>query len=452
MLKTARASRREILGWAMFDFANQAYTLLIITVIFGDLFTRVIVGDAGNDYRLGNLLWSLSLATSYLLVVIAAPTFGAVMDGTGRKKQFLFVSYLLTVVSTAALWFVAPGYVGLGVLLIIVSNYAYSMGESFIAAFLPELARPEEMGRVSGFGWALGYIGGMVATAFTLVMLGEVSESNFDRIRWVGPFAAVFFLLCAIPTFLWMRERAPVRPLPLGTNWLRLGMERLRASWNGVRHFPDMTRFLVSLFFSMAGIYIIISYAFIYGSQVIGWDESTRVLMFVAVQISAAVGALAFGLIQDGLGAKRTYLTTLGIWIAAILLIRWTEALTGGLNRLLGTDWEAQFVFVAVGVVAGVALGSCQSAGRTVVGLFSPRGRAAELFGFWGVSLRLAGAFGLLAVGLLQYLVGLENAMLFCAALFAVAGVVALGVGESRGRRRARAADRLEERREGAIR
>lgn len=114
-----RASRKEIFGWAMFDFANQAYTLLIITVVFGELFTTVIVGDRGDGYRLANLLWSLALATSYLLVVISGPMCGAVMDYQANKKRFLFVSYLATVIATAMLYFVAPGYVMLGLLLIV---------------------------------------------------------------------------------------------------------------------------------------------------------------------------------------------------------------------------------------------------------------------------------------------------------------------------------------------
>ncbi|BBI64070.1 hypothetical protein HSBAA_53760 [Vreelandella sulfidaeris] len=135
------ASRREIFGWAMFDFANQAYTLLIITVVFGELFTTVIVGDRGDNFRLANFLWSLGLALSYLMVVITAPLCGAVMDYRAEKKRFLLFSYLATVVTTAMLFFVQPGYVIMGLLLIVLSNYAYSMGESFIAAFCLSLDR-----------------------------------------------------------------------------------------------------------------------------------------------------------------------------------------------------------------------------------------------------------------------------------------------------------------------
>ncbi len=141
-------------------FRQPGYTLLIITVVFGELFTTVIVGDRGDDYRLANFLWSLALAISYLMVVITGPLCGAVMDYRADKKRFLFASYLATIGATAMLYFVAPGYVVLGLVLIVVSNYAYSMGESFIAAFLPDLGPPEALGRISGFGWALGYVAG----------------------------------------------------------------------------------------------------------------------------------------------------------------------------------------------------------------------------------------------------------------------------------------------------
>jgi MFS transporter, UMF1 family len=139
MVSRKRAPAREIFGWAMFDFANQAYTLLIITVVFGDLFTRVIVGD-GPDYRLGNLLWSVALASSYLMVVIVNPVCGAVMDHSRLRKRFLLISYLATVVTTSLLWLVEPGWIVLAMALVILSNFFYAIGEAFIASF-PARAR-----------------------------------------------------------------------------------------------------------------------------------------------------------------------------------------------------------------------------------------------------------------------------------------------------------------------
>ncbi|TCT19562.1 MFS transporter [Thiobaca trueperi] len=440
MTARVRAPRREIFGWAMFDFANQSYTLLIITVVFGDLFTRVIVGDA-PDYRLGNLLWSLALASGYLLAVICSPVAGAIMDYTASKKRFLFASYLLTVLATAALYFVAPGYAWLGVLLLILSNFAYSIGESFIAGFLPGLGPPEDLGKISGFGWSLGYLGGMASAVFVLLVLGDVSAENFERIRWVGPWAAVFFLIAAIPTFLWVRERGRARPLPAGQGYLRLGLVRVGQTVRHLRAHRDLAVLLFSVFFSMSGISIIITYAFIYGAQVIQWDESTRTLMFVLVQITAAIGAFGFGFVQDRIGARRTYSLTLLMWILAILLIYLTPLLSELAQDRLGLNWAAQDIFLVVGCVAGLSLGACQSTTRTLVGLFAPLSRAAELFGFWGLSMKLAGVFGLLVIGLLQALFGLHAAILFCILLFAAALLIARGINEERGRAVAAAHD-----------
>ncbi|MEX2455964.1 MAG: MFS transporter [Balneolaceae bacterium] len=428
-----RASKKEIFGWAMFDFANQAYTLLIITVIFPVLFTTVIVGDVADDYRLGNLLWSVALAISYFLVVLSGPVLGAIMDYSALKKKFLFYSYVLTIFSTILLYFVEPGMVVLGVILIIVSNFAYATGESFIAAFLPSLGPPKDLGKISGFGWALGYVGGLVAAGFVIVYLGDATAENFDRIRWVGPFAAFFFLVTAIPTFIWLKEPTKRRELPDGETFASMGFTRLGRTIKDVRKFWDLTIFLVSVFFAMAGIYIVISFAFIYGDQVVMWDEDVRIYMFVIVQITAAAGAFSFGYLQDKIGAKLTYNITLGLWFFAVLGIWAVTDLTTWVNGQFGTDLEAQYMFLYIGVLAGLSLGSSQSASRALVGLFSPEEKSAEFFGFWGLSNKLAGVFGIIGLGLLQAQFGLQKSVLFCAALFLVAIVVCLFVNQERG-------------------
>ena len=432
MVSRKRAPAREILGWAMFDFANQAYTLLIITVVFGDLFTRVIVGDA-PDYALGNLLWSVALAISYLMVVVANPVCGAIMDFSRLRKRFLLLSYLATVVTTALLWFVEPGWIGLAMVLIILSNFSYAIGEGFIASFLPGLGPRRDLGWISGLGWSLGYIGGLVSTIFALLFLGEVSASNYDRVRMVGPFAAAFFLITAIPTFLWVRERGRRRALPDGERLIGNAFRTVATTLSQLRHFVDLRRLLVSIFFCMAGIYIIISFAFIYGSQVIGWDESVRVIMFVTVQITAAAGALGFGFLQGRIGARVTYLATLALWIVAILAIWQTPLLTRLAASLLGVDWQAQYVFVFAGALSGLSLGSSQSAGRALIGMLSPAGRAAEFFGFWGTAGKLAAVVGILGLGILQMLFGLATAIVFCLVLFLAALVSALAIDEQRG-------------------
>lgn len=426
-ITTARSvKKREVFGWAMFDFANQAYTLLIITVIFGDLFTRVIVGD-GPDYRLGNLLWSVALAVSYLLALIAAPIAGSIMDATRSRKRFLTVSWVLTILTTSALYWVEPGMIVLGMVLIVISNFGYAMGESFIASFLPDLGPPERLGWISGLGWALGYVGGLVATAFALGLLGEVSAENFERIRWVGPFAAVFFLVAAAPTFLFLRERGPRRNVA-GRLQLSMGFRRVAKSLRTLRERPELRDLFISIFFVMAGIYIVISFTFIYGSQVIQWDESTRVAMFIVTQITAAAGALGFGWLQDRMGPVPVYRFTLLFWTVAVLGIFLTPWLAERLTGILGRPVEAQQIFLFVGALAGLCLGAAQSAGRALVAMMVPKAEAGRWFGFWGLSGRAAAIFGLLGIGLLQLWLGLANAILFCLLLFLAAFVATLRV------------------------
>ncbi len=435
--ETPRASNKEIFGWAMFDFANQAYTLLIITVIFPVLFTTVIVGDVQDDYRLGNLLWSVALSVSYFLVVLSGPVFGAIMDYSALKKKFLFYSYLLTIVTTALLYFVEPGLVVLGVVLIIISNFAYSIGENFIASFLPSLGPPGDLGKISGFGWSLGYLGGLVAAGFVIVFLGDATAENFERIRWVGPYAALFFMITAVPTFLWVREPGARKELPAGETFVSMGFKRLGDTLREIGQFRDLAVYLISVFFAMAGIYIVISFAFIYGDQVVQWDETVRILMFIVVQITAAIGAFSFGYLQDRIGAKTTYNLTLGLWFFGVLGIWAVTDITRWLNITFQTGFEAQYVFLYIGVIAGLSLGSSQSASRALVGLFSPEQKAAEFFGFWGLSNKIAGVFGIIGLGLLQAEFGLQQSVLFCAVLFLVAIAVCFFVDQGRGEKAA---------------
>lgn len=434
MPERQRAPKREIVSWAMFDFANQAYTLLIITVVFSVVFPRMIVGD-GPDFRIGNFLWSFSLAASYMLTVIVGPILGAIMDFAAVKKRYLFYSYVLTVVTTAALYFSQPGMVIFTMLLIILSNFGFSVGESFIASFLPELGPPKDLGKISGFGWAVGYIGGMVSTVFALLWIGEVTEENFARLRYVGPLAAAFFFFGAIPTFIWLKERSLPQALPAGKSLIKMGYQRTFETIKKVREFRDLAIFLLVVFFSMAGLSIIISFTFIYGDQVIQWDEDVRTLMFVLTQITAMIGAVFFGLLQDRIGAKLTFNLTLALWIVTTLLIYFTPALTGWLQENVAglQELQAQQLFLLVGCIAGLGLGSVQSAGRTLIGLFSPRSKAAEFFGFWGFSTRLASVFGIFALGILQLLVGLQTSILICSIFFLISLLGSYWVNESRG-------------------
>lgn len=442
MNQTKRAPAKEIFGWAMFDFANSSYTTVIITVSFGVIFSKLIVGNPlGTDplYKKGNLLWSVALSISYLLVVISAPVFGAIMDFSASKKKFLFYSYLLTVFATGALFFATPGAIFLSMLLLIVSNFGFASGESFVSAFLPGLGPSEDLGKISGYAWGLGYFGGLISTAIVQLGLGAATLENFSNLRLIGPFTGAFFMIAAIPTFLWLKERAVPKPLPGGSTYLGMSVKRLKKTLEELKDHRDLMFFLIAFFFAYAGLSIVISFAFIYGDQVVKWSPMSQTLMFIITQFTAALGAVLFGFIQDRFGAIRSFNITMILWVLAIMLIYFTNDLTRWLNHAFGMSLKAENLFLVIGCLAGLGLGSTQSSSRALVGIFSPKSKSGEFFGFWGLSGKLSAIFGLLGLGLLQSWLGLHKAIFFTAILFVISFVFTFMVDEKRGKENARA-------------
>jgi UMF1 family MFS transporter len=244
---------------------------------------------------------------------------------------------------------------------------------------------------------------------------------------------AGFSLVAAIPTFAFLKERGAPRPLPAGQTLAGVGLRRVRQTARELKDFRDLAWFFAGLFFATAGLSIVISFAFIYGDQIVRWQPRSQLLMFVLTNLSAAAGAVLFGAIQDRWGNLRAYRLTLVVWIVAVLGIYETPSLAAALREGLGGAWEAEDVFLLVGGIAGLCLGATQSAGRTIVALFAPESKAGEFFGFWGLCGKLSAIFGLLSLGLLQSALGLTRAILLCAGFFLAALLLSLRVSEARG-------------------
>ena len=407
-------NRKEIFGWAMFDFANSSFTTVIVTVVFAIYFTdRVAEGREDAD-----LLWSLGLSISQLIVVALAPLLGALADFSGAKKKFLFVSYVICVLATASLYFVTPGAIVLGLVLFVIANAAFSASENFVSAFLPEIAPKEMLGRVSAYGWSLGYFGGLLCLGLCLLFLGG-EEPTDERLRLTNVLVAGFFALAAIPTFLWVRERKSPESLLPGQTYLSVGIGRISRTFREIRRYGELFKFLCTFFFIGCGLWIIVAFSAIYAKETLGLTMGEIVLFFVFVNVTASIGAFLFGQMQDRIGSIRTINITLLIWLGVIVGAHLCEGKTQ---------------FYLVGNLAGLALGATQSAGRALVGLFSPPSKEGEFFGFWGVSFKLSAVIGLPLFGGISRATGDQRIAILITGLFFVIGLVGMRfVDEKRG-------------------
>ena len=408
----------------MYDFANSGYTTVVLTAVFNAYFVGVVAGDGADKSGAATLLWTVAMAITNLLVLASAPVLGAIADHGAHKKRFLALTTVGCVVFTAALSFVSRGDVALGMMLVILSSLMFASGENFIAAFLPEIADQKDMGRISGYGWSLGYLGGLLVLGLCLAYIqwaqsrGETAVQYVPVTMWI---TAVMFALAALPTFIWLRERAVPQALAPGENYIRIGFARVRHTLSHARHYRDLFRFLITLSVYYCGINTVVVLAAIYAQEVMGFSMQENIMLILVVNVTAAIGAFGFGMVQDRLGSVHTLAITLLVWIAALVIAYFT-------------DTRAAFWIVAN--LVGISLGSSQSAGRALVGQFSPPERAAEFFGLWGLAGKLAAVIGPLVYGLVTFLShGNHRLALLSTCVFFIAGLLMLlTVDERRGR------------------
>jgi len=410
-------SLREVWAWSMYDFANSGYTTVVITAVFGAYFVGVVAGNA----HWATLAWTASLSLSYVAIVVTGPLVGAWADAHAAKKRLLLLSTVGCIAFTALLWFAAPGTVLLALALVAVSNYFFGTGENLIAAFLPELADSQAMGRVSGWGWSFGYLGGLVSLGLCLAYINWARAAGQGAAQFVPAtmlITAALFALAAIPTFAFLRERAQPQPR------VERAWARLLATLHRAEHYRDLRRFLVCMLFYQAGIQAVIALAAIYAEQAMKFTTQQTIVLILVVNVTAAAGAFVWGYVQDRIGHVSAVAATLVGWIVMIAI--------AGLAEGAGAFWVAANL-------AGLCMGSSQAAGRAIVGYLAPPARVAEFFGLWGLAVKSASIFGPLTYGLVTWIFpGNHRLAIFAVGLYFVIGLVLLaGIDVERGRRAA---------------
>lgn len=412
--------KREVFGWAMYDFANSGYTTVVITAVFAAYF----VGGVAQKAEWATFAWTLALSVSYAIVMLTMPSIGAYADLRAAKKRVLAIVTVGCVLSTAALAFAQPGGVLLAMLLIIVSNTFFAYGESLTAAFLPELAKSDALGKVSGWGWAFGYFGGMLALG---ICLGYVLWAQGQKIP-ASQFVPVTMLItaaiygaAAVVTFRLLKERAQPNPDALRESGLKASLARLQRTFSEAQRYRDFMWLLACAVFYQGGVAVAISLAAIYAESVIGFQpQETMVLIFV-LNLAAAGGAFGWGYLQDRIGHKLALGITLVAWIVTCLI--------AALSTTKGQFWWAA-------TIAGLSMGSSQSSGRAMAGMFAPRRQLAEFYGLWTFAIRLASIIGPLTYGAITWATGGNQrmAILSTTMLFAIGLVILTKVDVQRGR------------------
>ncbi len=427
----APGQARTIAAWTLYDWANSAFTTIIVTFVYGAFFARGMVGDE----VLGTAYWSRAISVSAVIIAVLSPIVGAMADRGGKRRRYLIISTLVCVVFTALLAFVAPdtpGAVILALTLFVVANVAFEVGGVFYNSFLPVIAPPDRVGTVSGIGWGVGYTAGIVSMilallAFTGIPGGpapwlDLSTEGSFNVRAVNLLVAGWFLVFSLPMFLLVKDPAPTR------EGIRVGeaFRELRHTFGEIGRYRDLAKFLLARLVYNDGLGTIFGFIGIFAGVAFGWETSQVLVFGIAANVTAGTGAFVFGFLDDRMGGKKT------IMISIVAL---------ALGVILGVSTRSELWFWVAGLSAAVFAGPNQAASRSLMARFTPAHQQAEFFGFYAFSGKVTTFAGPLLLGFATTLfdnvrLGMGTIALF----FVVGGVLLSFVDEEEGIRAAREA------------
>ncbi len=426
-----KARKRNHWAWYMYDFGNSAYAAVILLAVYSAYFKGSVVGGAE-----GSRLWGFSLGIAMLVVAVISPILGTIADYSAAKKRILFVFSAISWIFTALLFFVEQGDIFTGMLFFILAEIGYRGGQVFYNALLPDIATPQEMGRVSGNGWAIGSVGGIICLFFILPVI-VLTDSNPLAVRGSFAFTAAFFAFSTLPLFLRLKERHEGKALPPGENYLSLAFKRLKNTLGAVRDFREFIKFIVSFLIYNDGILMALDFAAIIGAVLYGMNQTQLIIFMIIVQATSALGAYVFGIWGEKAGYKQVLIYSILLMIIAVVWMIFNTTLTG---------------YFIIGALAGFALTGVQSLSRTITGLFAPENKVTEFFSFFAVAGKSSSFIGPTIYGIIAFRTALyfegqgmgtllaeqygQRAGLFSIALFLVVGLLLLvSVNEQRARK-----------------
>jgi len=367
-----RSTRRERWAWYLYDFGNSAYAAVVLLAVYSAYFKEEVVSGAR-----GSFLWGLAVGIAMLVVAVTSPLLGAIADFAGSKKRFLLIYTAMACLFTAGLFFATQGAVLIGMLFFILAEIGYRSAQVFYNGLLPEIAAPEEIGRISGTGWAVGSAGGILCLLLILPLIVMIEGTFIVRVSLV--ITAVFFALSAIPIFLWLPERATPRPLPPGQSYLSVALDQLRRTVRTASRFREFLKFMLAFLIYNDAVIMALDFAAIIGAVLFDMEQEMLILFVIIVQVTNVIGAYSFGILTDRMGGKRALTFSLLMMIGIVIGLFFNQTQLG---------------YFFIGALAGFAMAGIQSVSRTMVGMFSPPGQSAEFFGFFAVAGRTSSFIG----------------------------------------------------------
>ena len=353
-----------IAAWCYYDWANSAFTTIVITFVFATYFVSAVAPDP----TIGAAQWGFAISASALVIAVLAPVLGAIADRGGRRKPWIILFTAVSVILTGALWFVEPdpAFVLAALILVALANVGFELGIVFYNAMLPDIAPAPIIGRVSGWAWGLGYVGGLACLVF---ILGAFDTSNLDQVRLTSVFVAAWFGVFTLPLIIWTPD-TPARTI----SWrvaIEDGIRQLITTLRQVRGHGDIARFLLARLFYNDGLVTLFAVGGIYAKTTFGMTTAEVLQFGVGINVTAGLGAFAFAWIDDWIGSKRTILISL----AGLIIVA-----AGVLSA------ETTLAFLIWGSALGIFVGPVQAASRSMMAHLAPQGLETEMFGLFAFS------------------------------------------------------------------
>lgn len=391
--------RASVAGWCLYDWANSPFPAIVLTFVVPAYFAQAVAGDPAT----ATTWWAIMTGTAALTIAILSPLLGAVADQGRRRKPWLAVFTIIMAAGSALLWFVRPDPDHAMMLLVLVgvAVVAFELSMVFYNALLPTLVPPHWLGRISGWAWGLGYlggVGGLLIVLFGFVQadpppLGlDASGGVLEHIRISGPVVAFWLLIFCLPLFIWTRDPRG-RGLAAGPA-IRAGLSELRATLVGIRQHPQLWRYLLARMIFTDGLNTLFAFGGVFAAATFGMPVAEVIMFGLILNVTAGAGAFAFGWIDDRIGAKRTIL----IGLCGLIII--------GVPLLVV---ESKLAFVILGSILGIFFGPVQAASRSLMARITPAGMEGEMFGLYALSGKATAFVGPWLVALVTAITGSQR-------------------------------------------